>query len=78
MNYLLKITLKAARVNSNLNLVEAAEKFGINKDTLWKYERDSTNVPRTFFIQIEGVYGIPVDNIFFGNVSEFFRNMSTA
>jgi transcriptional regulator with XRE-family HTH domain len=75
---LLKITLKAARVNSNLNLLEAAKKFGINKDTLWKYEKDSTNVPRTFLIQIESVYGIPLDNIFFGDVSEFFRKSDPA
>jgi transcriptional regulator with XRE-family HTH domain len=75
---LIKITLKAARVNSNLNLLEAAAKFGINKDTLWKYEKDSTNVPRTFLIQIESVYGIPLDNIFFGDVSEFFRKINPA
>lgn len=69
----IKITLRAARVNSGLKLIEAADKFGINKDTLSKYEKDSTNVPRTFLIKIEGIYKIPIDYIFFGKQSDFFR-----
>lgn len=69
----MQITLRAARVNAGLTLIESAKLFGINKDTLSKYERDSSNVPRKFFIKIEEVYGVPVDNIFFGRESEFFR-----
>ena len=38
---MIKITLRAARVNAGLKLTEAADLFGINKDTLAKYERDS-------------------------------------
>ncbi|MEK4201177.1 MULTISPECIES: helix-turn-helix domain-containing protein [unclassified Cytobacillus] len=74
----IKITLKAARVNAGLKLVEAAELFGINKDTLSKYERDSTNVPRSFFVKIEEYYKVPVENIFFGPQSDFFRKLKTA
>lgn len=69
------ITLRAARVNSGLTLTEAAKLFGINKDTLSKYERDSTNVPRSFLVKIEEVYNFPIDNIFFGIQSEFFRKL---
>ncbi|GLY09566.1 helix-turn-helix domain-containing protein [Pseudobacillus badius] len=72
---MLKITLRAARVNSGLRLVEAADLFGINKDTLSKYEKDSSNVPRSFFIKIEEIYKIPVEHIFFGAQSEFFRKL---
>ncbi|RAK21108.1 DNA-binding XRE family transcriptional regulator [Anoxybacillus vitaminiphilus] len=74
----MQITLRAARVNAGLTLVEASKLFGINKDTLAKYERDSSNVPRKFFIKIEEVYGVPVDNIFFGKESEFFRKNNRA
>lgn len=70
----LLITLRAARVNAGLKLVDAAEKFGINKDTLSRYEKDSTNVPRTFLLKVEQIYKVPLDNIFFGKESEFFRN----
>jgi transcriptional regulator with XRE-family HTH domain len=71
---MLKITLRAARVNRGLTLIEAAKLFGINKDTLHNYEKDSSNVPRLFFCKIEEVYGVPLENIFFGKESEFFRN----
>lgn len=75
------LTLEAARVNCGLTLAQAAEKFGIHRDTLWKYEQDSTRVPRTFMLKASEVYGIPIDNIFFGVKSEFFRikaNRNTA
>ncbi len=71
------ITLKAARVNAGLTLAEASKLFGINKDTLSKYERDSTNVPRPFMMKIEEVYKIPLENIFFGSQSEFFRKLKS-
>lgn len=75
---MLKITLRAARVNAGFTLVEASEKFGVNKDTLSKYEKDSTNVPRKFFAKIPEVYSVPVDNIFFGRESDFFRKLKSA
>ncbi len=67
---MIQITLRAARVNLGLTLKEAAKEFGIHHETLAKYELDSTNVPRTFFTQIESVYGIPNDYIFFGKQSK--------
>lgn len=70
----MKITLRAARVNRGLTQTEAASKFGIHRDTLYHYEADSSNVPRKFVMKVEEVYGIPVDYIFFGKESEFFRN----
>lgn len=69
------ITLKAARNNLRLNLKEAAAEFGIHHETLAKYERDSTNVPRSFFNQIEVVYGIPIKNIFFGKLEDFKKEL---
>lgn len=69
----LQLTLEAARVNCGYNLTEAAEKLGVHRDTLWKYEQDSTNVPRTFMLKVSEVYGIPNDYIFFGVKSDFFR-----
>lgn len=62
----IQITLKAARINKGLTLKDAAEQFGIHLSTLSKYEADSTNVPRSFFSKLEGVYGIPVSFIYFG------------
>lgn len=68
---MLKITLKAARMNIGKTLKDAAGEFGIHYETLSNYETDSTNVPRTFFIQIQSVYGIPTDNIYFGKQADY-------
>lgn len=73
-NGILLITLRAARVNTGLTLIEASEKLGINKDTLSKYEKDSTDIPRSLMCKIEHVYGVPLNHIFFGIESDFFRN----
>lgn len=73
MSSQIMLTLEAARVNCGLTLAQAAEKFGIHRDTLWNYEQDSTRVPRTFMLKASEVYGIPIDNIFFGVKTEFFR-----
>ena len=70
---MVQITLRAARINAGLTLVKAAKEFGINKDTLSRYEKDSTKIPRDIFTKIEEIYGVPVDNIFFGKESESFR-----
>jgi transcriptional regulator with XRE-family HTH domain len=67
----IKITLKAARVNLGLTLKDAAIEFGIHYETLARYENDSTNVPLTFYNQIESVYGLPVENIYFGRKEDF-------
>lgn len=67
----IKITLRAARVNLGYTLKEAAKMFEIHHETLAKYEQDSSNVPRSFFIQIEHVYGIPENFIYFGKQDDF-------
>ena len=71
VNRLPQITLKAARVNIGKTLKEAASEFGIHYETLSNYEADSTNVPRTFFIKLEAVYGISTENIYFGKYAEY-------
>lgn len=68
---MIKITLKAARVNLGWTLKDAAIHFGIHYETLARYESDSTNVPLTFYNQIESVYGLPTENIYFGKKEDF-------
>ena len=71
---LIQITLKSARTNLGLTLKESAKLFGIHHETLGNYENDSTNVPRSFFVQIEKVYGIPNDFIYFGKQADFIKD----
>lgn len=67
------LSLKAARVNCNLTLIQAADKLGINKDTLSRYERNSTDIPRSLSLKMQELYQIPEKNLFFGDVKDFYR-----
>lgn len=61
-----KISLKAARVNAKLTLIEAAVSLGIGKDRLIKWEKHSGLVPPVWQQKISAVYKMPVDMIYFG------------
>lgn len=61
-----KISLKAARVNARLRLIDAAPLIGIGKDTLLKWEKNPSLINSQYQKKISEVYQIDVDNIFFG------------
>lgn len=62
----IQISLKAARVNAKLTVLEAAPKIGIGKDTLLKWEKNPSLVNPLFQQKISQAYNFPIDNIFFG------------
>lgn len=66
------ITLKAARVNRDLTLIEAAKYLGISKDTLRKYEADSTNLPYALILKMSSLYEIAQNHLFFGNTDQYY------
>lgn len=61
----MSITLKAARINKNLNQKEAARELGISVDTLGKYERGISfpNVPT--IQKMEKLYGVSYNDLIF-------------
>lgn len=61
-----KISLKAARVNAQLTLIDAAKALGIGKDKLLKWEKEPDLVPPIWQKKIGEVYNFSIDNIFFG------------
>lgn len=61
-----KISLKAARVNAKLTVIEAAKAIGIGKDRLLKWESEPDLVPPIWQKKIGEVYNFSIDNIFFG------------
>lgn len=65
------ISLRAARVNRNLTLLEAAKYLKINKDTLTKYEKDSTNLPYSLSKKMQELYEVPSENLYFGDTQSF-------
>ena len=60
-----RITLKAARVNAGLKLLDAAKRLGIGKDTLIRWEREPGIVQAKYQKIISDTYKIPIDRIFF-------------
>lgn len=67
----IKISLRAARVNAGLTLINAAKMLGIGKDTLIKWEKNSGLVNPIWQNKISKVYKMPIDYIFFGESMEF-------
>lgn len=65
-----QITLKAARVNAGLTIMEACEKLGISHGTLVKWEKNPGNITANQQRKIQEVYKFPVDYIFFGDELE--------
>ena len=63
---MVKISLKAARVNAKLTVIEAAKAIGIGKDRLLKWESEPDLVPPIWQKKIGEVYNFPIDNILFG------------
>ncbi|WHP40734.1 helix-turn-helix transcriptional regulator [Lysinibacillus boronitolerans] len=70
MSKVIKITLKAARVNAGLTVTQAAKLIGISPTTLIKWEKDSGIVTPNKQLVIQKVYKFPIDYIFFGNELE--------
>lgn len=62
---MVKLTLKAARVNAGFTQKEAAEKLGISNATLCKWEQGSSMPNIQQVQQICDLYGVSYDNLIF-------------
>ena len=58
-----KITLKAARVNSELTLDEAAERIGKSKQSIVNWEKGITPIKYSDLIKLSELYEMPVEYI---------------
>lgn len=61
----MKITLKAARVNSNYTQSQAAEKMGVSADTIRNWETGKTYPSIEQAKSIADLYKVDLDNIIF-------------
>lgn len=62
---MLKITLRAARVNANLQQKTAAAKLGVSNRTLGNWENGKTQVPANKIAAICELYQLHYDNLIF-------------
>jgi len=70
------ITLRTARVLRGLTVKQVAEKTGKCVDTISKYEKDSSNIPRDLSIELIRLYNVPENIIYFGKESDLFGFVS--
>ncbi|WP_312753716.1 helix-turn-helix transcriptional regulator [Rummeliibacillus suwonensis] len=70
VNKIPQISLKAARVNANLTLAQAAKNLEISVSTLIKWEKNPGNLTPNQQLKLSKVYEFPSDFIFFGNELE--------
>lgn len=66
-----QITLRAARINCGMDLKDVSQLTGKNVETISKYEKDSTKIPRDLMEELIQIYGVPKEYIFFGKESVF-------
>lgn len=70
MSEIFKITWKAARVNRGLTLKDVAKISGKSIDTVMKYEKDSSDIPRGLKNLWLSLYNVPEELIFYGLESD--------
>lgn len=63
----MKLTLKAARVNAGLSRQQAGLRIGVGPSTLGNYERGESFPTVPILKKIEQIYGIPYENLVFGD-----------
>lgn len=62
---MMQVTLRAARTNTGMTLVQAAEKIGVSRDTLRHWER-AESYPNVLQIKaIEAAYNVTYNDIIF-------------
>ena len=59
------ITLKAARVNAELNQAQAARLIGVTKDVISNWERGKSYPDVRHLPKIEEAYGVKYDQLIF-------------
>ena len=61
----MKVTLRAARINSGFTIDEAASRIGVSKWTLMNYEHGKSYPDIPILKNIESVYGVAYSDIIF-------------
>lgn len=69
------MTLGALRKRMNLKQSDVASKVGVTRETIMKWEKDSTDMPIRFMFVFSELYKYPVNGIFFGDSIAFSDNL---
>jgi len=74
----MRMSLAALRVRAGYSQGEAALKLEISRETLAKWERDSTAMPVSYIKRFEELYGYPQDNMYFGNAQQLSNRIQAS
>lgn len=69
----IQISLEAARVNAELTQAEIAEIMNVDRSTIRRWERGEKVPNYDETKKLAAVYGLPLDNIFFGKRTRLKR-----
>ncbi len=72
---MVKFSLDAIRINCGYSVEEASKLLGIHRQTLYKYEKDSTKIPFSLLANMEKLYKMPTDYIFLGDKYDLIRTL---
>ncbi|OJG78154.1 hypothetical protein RV10_GL001642 [Enterococcus pallens] len=50
---------------------EVAQELGVTKETVMRWEKDSSDMPARFMFDFAAIYKYPLDEIFFGDSIAF-------
>jgi len=59
----MKITIKAARVNAGIGIIEAAARVGYKRGSLWRWETGRDPVPPDIKTALCRLYGVREEDI---------------
>lgn len=73
---MIQISLKAARINAGLTVVEASEMANVHPQTLSKYEKNSSDISVSLLNKLSVIYQVPEDYIFLGKQYDLIRTIT--
>ena len=62
---MLKVSIKAARINAELSTTDAAKQLGISSSTLYNYESGQTAPPLRVLMKMLDAYSCELDDLIF-------------
>lgn len=73
-----RMTLAALRVRAGYTQTEAAERLGVGKATLLKWERDSRFMPSGLIANVVQLYQVPSSGIYIGEATALSERIRAA
>lgn len=65
------MTLAALRKRMQLTQSEVAQRIGVTRETIMRWEKDSSDMPAKYMFVFADLYKYPLNGIFFGNSIAF-------